>query len=356
MKRVMMALLIGLFTFASAGLSCAQDQVTRKDESGRPVDHQELGEEYLKGIEESKKAVIARVNGKDITLYDLIGMMNQIVPKYMTNQGEISQEIDEKVRSEALDALIFRELAIQEAMNRGMRANPETANHIVTMLKRNAGSTAEFEKRLNMTGDTEVSLRHRIERDQLFNMIADQELFQKVKIDEGDLKNAYTAKADQFLKPEVLHVEDVVVARGDDEARAMKNAEELLFLLKTNRNDVSALAKDKPFTRNHLAATEKETPSIYKIAAGMQEGDISGVIKMDDGFHIIKLVKRQPSERMTFQEARSQVEQILRQSRAEQRKKEWEAELKKDARIEMLHNVNVEGQTEKNEETVKENK
>lgn len=356
MKGIKVVLLIGLVTVALAALSCAQGQVVKKDESTRPPEHREMEDEYLKGIDESKKAVIAKVNGTDITLYDLIDMMNQIVPKYLTNQGEITQEIDEKVQKEALSALIFRELALQEAVSKGMKANPETTDHILAMLKKNAGSTAEFERKLSMTGDTEDSLRRKIERDQLFKMITDQEIFQKVQIDEGALKNAYTAKMDQFLKPEEFHVDDVVVPRGDDEARAIKNAEELLSLIKTHRNDVSALTEDKSFTSKRLVVTEKEAPAMYKIAAGMKEGDVSSVVKMDDGFHVIKLVKRKPAEPMTFEEARNQIEQVLGQSLAEQRKKEWEEELKKNANIEILLNVNVEGHTGKPEEKVKENK
>jgi len=74
---------------------------------------------------------------------------------------------------------------------------------------------------------------------------------------------------------------------------------------------------------------------MYKAVAGLQEGDVSDVIKMDNGLHIIKMAKKDPARQLTFEEARPLLENELRMSLADNRKKAWEHELRKDAKIEI---------------------
>ena len=71
-----------LIIIALAGFSCAHGNPGKKEMAVSPVDQEEKKKQYLKRVEESKKSVVARVNGADITLYSLIDKMNQIAPKY----------------------------------------------------------------------------------------------------------------------------------------------------------------------------------------------------------------------------------------------------------------------------------
>jgi parvulin-like peptidyl-prolyl isomerase len=60
------------------------------------------------------------------------------------------------------------------------------------------------------------------------------------------------------------------------------------------------------------------------------------VIREEDGLHIIKVMKREPERQLSFEEARPQIEIELKRPLIEKRKQEWEAELKKKAKIEIL--------------------
>jgi len=174
---------LALAVIAMVGLSCAHGNTEKKDAAPSQAEHESMVSQYRKGVEESKKIVIARVNGADITMNDLINKMNQIAPSRIPRGHERTPELDQMVKKEALDVLIFRELAIQEAVRQGMKVPPEQIDETLKKIRAKAGSEEAFNKSLSMTGETEESLRKVIERDQLFDMIVKQEIFRKATED-----------------------------------------------------------------------------------------------------------------------------------------------------------------------------
>lgn len=166
---------------ALAGFSCSRNAAEKKAKAKEPPEHKQMLNEYMKGVEESKSVVVARVNGIDITKRDLIGRMNQIAQRYVGGGQELTPDMDQKIKKDALDVLVFRELAVQEAVRQGMKVRPEIIDQAIANLIAKMGSEEEFRKNLKMTGNTEASLRRQIEKDHLFNMVADREIFQKAK-------------------------------------------------------------------------------------------------------------------------------------------------------------------------------
>jgi hypothetical protein len=108
------------------GFSCAHRNAGKQDMTITPAEHENIITDYKKGVEDSKKIVVARVNGVGITLNDLIVRMNKIASDYIPQSHERAPEIDQKVKQEALDILLFRELAVQEAVRQGMTVPHET--------------------------------------------------------------------------------------------------------------------------------------------------------------------------------------------------------------------------------------
>ena len=336
MMKLNIRLIGALAIIAVAIFSCASEKTVHKDTTVAPVEHKQILQEFQAGIEESKKVVVARVNGTDITMFNLKKRMNQMAPQYVKQGQQMTPETLQKLESEALDVLIFRELAIQEAVRQGMKVDPAMIEQDIAAIQSRTGPADEFKRMLAMTGQTEETLREQIERDRLFLMIADREMFKKVAVDEGAVKEAYAAKQDQFLVPEELYIEDVVVSKGSDESEAMEKAQELLSLIRMHQNDISKLPSDETFAVSRIIVTEKEAPTVFRAISGMQENEVSDVTKMDDGMHIIKMVKKEPARPMTFEEAKPLIESELRSPLIEKRKQECEAELKKNAKIEIM--------------------
>lgn len=170
-----------MVVYAITGASYAHEPSAGKDAAAKPGEHEEMLEKYRKGVEESKKVVVARVNGAEITMFGLLNRMNQIAPLYMQPGQPRDPGTDARVRQGALDMLIFRELAVQEAVRQGMKVEPEALDRSVKTLKDHLGSEDAYRAYLSREGLTEESLRKGIERDQLYERIAEKEIFQKLK-------------------------------------------------------------------------------------------------------------------------------------------------------------------------------
>jgi peptidyl-prolyl cis-trans isomerase C len=343
MKRRIMKGIVRLiiFAIALAGLSCANRTAVKNETAIEPPEHEKTAVEYLKRIEVSKGVVAARVNGADITMYDLMNKMNEIAPRYIRSVRDRSPEIDEKVRKEALDAVIFRELAVQEAVRQGMKVRSETTDHAIERLKKAAGSEDVFKTNLAVAGKTEESFRKEIERDLLFDMIVDKEVFQKITIDEKRVREAYANEKDRFVRPAIFSVDDVVVVKGRDDGATMERAKAVLTLIREKGNDPWKLVQDGTFIVRTGMMNSKEYPALYSAVSKLEEGDLSDVVSEEDGLHIVKVRSKLPPEQMTFEEARRFIEGDLKMSLADTRRREWEVEMKKNAKIEILPAANM---------------
>lgn len=324
---------VAILVSSLTAISCSRENAQNKE---MPPGHEKTVAQYVKSIEEARKTVVARVNGADITMYDLSGRMHQILSNYAQGGQQVTPEIEQKTRKDALNALIFSDLAVQEAVRRKMKVPQENTDAAIQQIKAKMGSESEYQAYLKREDMTEASLRKQIEKDQLFNMIVAVEIFNKIKLDQKQVREIYTKEKKRFVMPEVFEIVDVVFPKGSDDETAMKKAKEILSLVKKNNNDLSRLPKDKAFMVREGFVDKQEYPTLFATLTKMKQDEVSNIVKETDGLHIVRMKKKEPSKEMSFEEARNVIEKELQSSLAEKRKDEWEKSLKRDAKIEVL--------------------
>jgi len=207
MKNFYSAVLAVLFIIAVSlsGTSCKKEQKAAVPPTPPPTPEQqakveEMKKETRQSTEQAKTIIVAQVNGVDITMLDLINEMNTIAQREEARgRKEKNDKTMEQDKNEALDNLIFKELAIQEAIKQGIKVSPERVDNIIKLMKEQGGSKEAFQKYLDEHQITEADLRKRIERSQLFEMITGEEVYQKVKLDDKDIR-AYYDKHKSELK------------------------------------------------------------------------------------------------------------------------------------------------------------
>lgn len=311
------------------------DKEEAKAEEVRKAEETKQAEEARRSAEEAGKIIVARVNGADINMFMLTRAMNRVAPKYIKEGETPTPETTAKIRNEALNKLIFEELAVQEAIKQGINPAPEAIEKVVGQVKENLGSEQAYREYLVKNNLTEDTLKKLIERSQRYELITAREGYGKVKVDEKLLQDEYAKEKGKYILPENLVVDDVWFMKAKDDA-ARKKAEEVLNTIKRKDNDFGKLVLDGTFIVRKIKVKQEKYPEIHKAMTGMKVGDLSGIIVDKDGFHIIKVLKKDPSRQATFEEARGTIEPKFLVPAQEQRKEEWEKELRKDAKIEML--------------------
>jgi len=324
---------------ALAGEDKTSVNVTQQQDAGADAKQAAAEQEKLKkNAEEAKKIIIARVNGEGISMYDLVRMMNRIVPRYVGNEESVTPEITEKVKKEALDELIFQELAIQEAAKQGVKIEQAEIDKVVANVKKNIGGDKAYAAYLENIGLTEETFRKQIERGHQYELITKREIYGKVTVDSEKIKAEY----EKIRKEGKLHmgdnyvVKDVLLMGGADEAATGKRAESLLAEIKKNGYDFGKLVLDGTFITRRIKVDKDAHPAIYKAMAKMKVGDTSGVIKDKDNYHIVQVVSKEPARDQTLEEARGFIENRLRVPAQDERRAQWANEMRQNAKIEIM--------------------
>lgn len=134
----------------------------------------------------------------------------------------------------------------------------------------------------------------------------------------------YAVRRDEFQLPErfkVAHILKKVQCACERDAQRQQ-LEQLLARLQTGE-DFAALAKAESQDTGSAAKggdlgdwlkADQLVPPFAEAMSKLNPGQLSGVVETEFGFHIIKLLDRQPARLQSFEEAQPALEQRLRQS------------------------------------------
>jgi foldase protein PrsA len=354
MIRRVLILIVAVFVFISGlkGFVTAADTISeykavpdagtdRVEDVAKAAEAQEADskkmEEERKAVEEAKKIVVARVNGEEINMFMLVRSMNRIAPKYIRDGVQGSDEINQMIRKEALNQLIFEALAVQEAINQGINPGADDIEKVIANVKENFVDEDGYREYLKNSTLTEDGLKRLIERSRRYELITAREVYGKAVIEEERLQAEYEKEKGSLILPDNFVIDDVffINKRGDEETIRSK-ADSVLENIRAKNGDIWKLVPDGDFIVRKLSIKKERHPEIYRAISDMSVGDLSGVIQDRDGFHIVKVIVKETSRQLTFEEARRALEPRFLVSAQEQRRKEWEEQLIKKAEIEIV--------------------
>lgn len=154
-------------------------------------------------------------------------------------------------------------------------------------------------------------------------------LKQNTKIPDADLLATYNQHIDLYKVPDRVHAEHILfmtVGKTDAEiAEIQKQAEQVLAKVQ-HGGDFAKLAKqysqdpgskDKGGDLGWLVRGQT-VPQFETVAFSLPVGGVSGLVKTQYGFHIIKILGKETAHTKTFQEVRNQILQSMLADRVQQ--------------------------------------
>ena len=206
-KRI--TLLFGVIPLGIALISCKGDTEKTKEPPNQPHEQARITAEHQKTFEQSQKKIAAKVNGIPISMQDLVEEMNVIAPQYLRPGQKKGPNTDETIKKKALDRLIYRELAVQEAKKQGLKAPKGAVEEELNQIKAEMKTEEAFRQKLLKSGITEDEMKKRIERNILIAMITEKEIFGKVTLEpEEAKKNLEKKSAEESMAAAVQKRED----------------------------------------------------------------------------------------------------------------------------------------------------
>ncbi|KOA18779.1 foldase protein PrsA 1 precursor [Clostridium homopropionicum DSM 5847] len=279
------------------------------------------------------KTVVAKVGDKKITRGELDANFQtaQLVAQLKQQYGENYLQSKDAVsylqqsKKSIIESMTTEEALIQEAEKLKVVPTEEELNKTVNQQiedykkSQNITDDAKLEEALKAQNITLAGLKDLIKRNAIIQKVQEA-AFKTIKVEDKEIqdyynkyKDKYPVKADDSTK---LHLAHILVA---DEATAKKIKAEI-----DKGGDFAALAKqygtdatkDKGGDLGTVTVVNSGFDEDFMNAAmQLKEGEVSGAIKTQFGYHIIKCIKRENKPVKTFAEAKEQVKATLEDSK-----------------------------------------
>jgi peptidylprolyl isomerase len=155
---------------------------------------------------------------------------------------------------------------------------------------------------------------------------------------EDDLQKVYDANRAALLMPRQFQLAQIFIAAPKDadkatEDKAKKTVDEVVGKLKTPGADFAAIARAANETKDAgdlgWVAENQIRPEIKTLVIGLAKNSVSEAVRLDDGWHILKLIDTKAAYTRTLPEVRDQLVQQIRAERAGAMRRAYLAELLK---------------------------
>lgn len=289
----------------------------------------------------------ARVNGAEISNLRLERHFDDYVKGKGRNISKmINPKVYKKLKREALDQLIEKELLWQEAQRLGIQVSEEDVAAALREQEAQYKSRDAYLRKLENAGFDEKGYAEYVKREIAVQRCMEQ-AFPPAPVTDADVHEFYVANPDKFTRPEAARARHVLirVQAGADEVQrklARSRINEVLAKARKKGQDFAELARR--YSEDTSAADGGDlgvfargrmVPPFDEAVFSMKPGQISGVVETEYGYHVIKVEERIPSKKVTEDEVRERVRTAMTLSRRDQAVADGVKALRGKAKIEV---------------------
>jgi peptidyl-prolyl cis-trans isomerase C len=306
--------------------------------AGKPA---EKPPEPPRPVPEAIPAVVARVNGQDVSKTDFDRLLKQM--EMQAGQPVPATRRDEVYRA-VLDQLVTYTALVHEAKARNVHVTPAEAKQVsdakIAELRKQIPDPKAFNKALAERNMTLERLRADIRNDIAINKMMEAQVASTPAVTDADVREFYDKNPNEFTGLRASHI--LIRPSGFDEdskKKARAQAEDLMKQARAGA-DFAGLARAHSadgsaqqggdlgfFTKGSMV------PAFSDAAFALKPGEISNVVETQFGFHVIKAVERKD---VPFDEASNKIRQFLTAKRRDERQQAFVADVKGRSKIEVL--------------------
>lgn len=253
--------------------------------------------------------VVARVGNGDVTAEEIRSAIGQLDAR---QQAAIAR--DPALLSQTVRAILATRLVLKEAIGKKWDQQPAVAAQLTRV-------------RDNLIAETYLQ-----------SVTSPPDSFPS----DAEIKNVYEANASALLVPRRFRLAQIVVnlARDADKAAeeaARKKLDDIVRKAKATGQDFGSLARS---VSEDTATAERDgeigwinepdlRPEIRSQVVGLQKSGLTDPVRLDDGWHILKLLDTEAARTRALAEVRDALVQRMRTERAEANRRAYMAEMLK---------------------------
>lgn len=235
---------------------------------------------------------------------------------------------------ETVNVLIDAALMLEVAKKDNVEVDAVELENTISKMKKSFKTEDDFRQALSKTGDTEESIKERVEKNLRLRNFVRKKFFDDTNVSDEDLKVYYDKYPERFNKGEEVRASHILFGEADKDI-ALEIHELLL-----NGEDFSEHAKTHsqcPSGQNGgdlgFFDRGKMVPEFEQAAFEMEPGEISDLVQTQFGYHIIKLTDKRAGGKFELEEIKEQLRQSMANSIVNHKITKYTEKLRNDAEI-----------------------
>lgn len=264
--------------------------------------------------------IAAKVNGETIT-YQALNTEFRARTRVPFERVQADPQA-QRIRKQILEQMIDEKLLGEQAMRGQISVEPEMVNERFQNVQARFPSEAAFTQELNSRGLTPEQLKNNIRKGLMTEQLINKEVIDKVSVSPAELEPYFQKHRDDYVQEEAVHARHILIkvasdASPEDDQKAKDRAEAVLAKAKKGE-DFAQLAKQH--SEGPSSAQEgdlgyfgrgKMIKPFEDAAFTIKVGEISGLVRTQFGYHIIKVEDKLEAKQLSYKEAEDQVKKDL---------------------------------------------
>ena len=282
--------------------------------------------------------VVAKVNGVSVTSKILERELFAFRIRARQMGKEVKPMDEPTIGRELLKEVVGRELVVQKAKSLGITITEEKVESQIKNIEDQFPSHEGFLTALAFQHMSIEALKNKIHRTLLEDELMRREIAPKVDVNDEETQKYYKDNKSRFTKPVLYRVNHIHLAtvkpsgEAEDEASKKKAARLTKMINEEAKEKINSLLRKvkaggnfaelaKEFSEDEASREQggylgdlhpdSTIPEIGKEMLQLKEGETSGVIQSQFGYHILKLDEIIPSKLIPFEETKTDIMNLL---------------------------------------------
>lgn len=288
------------------------------------------------------KGPVARVNGTVIDAVEL-NRARKVMLRGQTVPAEQQAALDKQ----AVEQLVSAELLYQAAAKTELKDLDKQIDAKLAQGKARFKDEQDFKKAIKELEMDEKDLREYTRRDLLISRFVETAFVSKAVVPETEVRAFYDKNLDKFKQNESVKASHILIgvdskATVEEKTKAREKAEKLRKEL-AGGADFGTLAKGNSTCPSSQQGGDlgffgkgQMVPAFETAAFALKPGEISDVVETQFGYHIIKLMEKNPAATADYKDVKAKIEEFLKGQKVNESIQKFLEETKKTAKIELL--------------------
>jgi len=264
----------------------------------------------------------------------MVSELQDEVNRFRTRFPLMESQSDRWIKNLArriLEQMIQSEILYQKSVEKGIRISELELEQEINNLIGDF-SKSKLQLVLGKSGLEFSAWKNRIKKNLMVQKLIEQEVDQKIRVKNFEMKNRFKKDSGLYVVPERVHAYQIVVT-SESEAHILRKSllqgEDFVTLARA-----SSLSPDAKRGGDLGFFSESQLPREFdEVVFNLKIDEISEVIQSPYGFHLFKVTEKREARKMNYVEAKPSIRKELLQEKREEIFKEWVADLRKTANV-----------------------